>query len=217
MIKNNKINFAGQYHFLQKQSGLPCAYCGKTIITNTDIKTIQKSLEGKKGIEIAEILEPYVEIFEGKGKQFITELVHYAKEPKYKDWKFKQLSMLCSEEKIFENDIKKTIENLFHSIKFSVEHTTPKTLDGGNTQTNYLPMHIYCNEQRKHYDYAQMSLLNPDFTNNIRKSLLEIKYRVEKDKLGKPIYNIHLPDNYFVGIKENIAKQGLGEEYFADI
>lgn len=211
------INFTGRYHFLQNQNGLPCAYCGKLILTNSDIKKLARVLETKKGPEIADVLEPYVDIFQGKGSVFIKEMVEYARLPQYRNWKFKQLSMLGSEPKIYDKDVKKTLENLFDSIKYSIEHTTPKSKNGLNRQTNYLPMHIYCNNNRKSENYAQLSLINPDFVDNIRKSLSEIKYRVESDKAGLTHYKISLPDNYFDEIKENIEKQGLSKELFLDI
>ena len=62
-----------------------------------------------------------------------------------------------------------------------------------------------------------MATINPAFVNNIRKSLLEIKRRIQSDNLGKTSYNIHLPEDYFSGIKENIEKQGISKEFFADI
>lgn len=219
MIINNAINFSGKYHFLQKQKNLPCAYCGQPVINEAQLKELQRNLEGKKAPEIAQILEPYIDIFPdgAKGKKFLTEVVTYAKCPKYKDWKFKELAMLGTEEKIFDNNYKKTLENIFNSILFSVEHTTPKSENGVNRYFNYLPMHISCNNDRKSKNYAQLVIVNPDFVANIRKSLLEIKNRISSDKLGQTSYGIHLPDDYFSGIKENIDKQGISKEFFADI
>ena len=94
---------------------------------------------------------------------------------------------------------------------------TPKSENGVNRYFNYLPMHISCNNDRKSKNYAQLVIVNPDFVANIRKSLLEIKSRISSDKLGQTSYGIHLPDDYFSGIKENIDKQGISKEFFADI
>jgi len=217
MYIKNQTAFAGSYHFIQKQKGLPCAYCGKPILTHAQIKEIHRSLEGKKGEEIAQILEPYVDIIQGKGRKFLTEIVYFSKLPQFRDWKFKQLTMLGTEEKIYNENSYNTLENILHSISFSVEHATARTNDGKNIYSNYLPMHVHCNESRSDINYAQIAILNPDFVNNIRKSLLEIKSRVYSDKNGFTNYKINLNEDYFDGIKENIEKQGLSKDFFADI
>jgi len=203
----NNVSFSGSYHFLQKQQGLFCAYCGKMILADIELKKIGRMLEGKKGLQVAELLSPYVDRFcLSKDVEPLNQLLELAINPKYKDWSFKNLAMLLSKKDVYSPDSKKTLENLLSPIVFSVEHTTPKSKGGLNTYGNYLPMHRSCNSWRSSESYGEILAENPSFVENIKKSLQQIKGRMaSKD----PKEKINLSADYFDKVTDSIASQGI--------
>ena len=216
-MKTNSISFGSNYKFLRNQVGLHCAYCGKLILQNRDIEAIHRTLEGKKGCDVGKILENYMELVNGDAKAFLNTIIEYSKNSKFKDWTFKQLTMLGREANIYNANSKITLENLLKSAMFSVEHAIPRSQEGLNRYTNYLPMHIGCNRSRSSDSYSVLINENPSLVENLRKSLLEIKERVLSDKSGKSHFKISLPEDYFKGIIDSIASQGLNRKVFEDI
>ncbi len=214
---NNNITFGSTYKFLQNQRGLNCACCGKLILSEKDVTDIYKSLQGQKGSNVAKILSPYASMLEGKSQRFLNTIINCANEKKFQNWNFKQLSMLGKEPNIYSSDAKMTLNNLLKSIKFSVEHTNPRSNNGINHYTNYLPMHIGCNIDRGSESYELISKKNPEFIQNLRNSILQIKSRILSDKEGKTHFGIKLQEDYVEGIIKNIIAQGIDKKFFADI
>ncbi len=216
-MKTSSISFESNYKFLQNQIGLSCAYCGKLILQPRDVLTLHRTLEGKKGSAVGEILRPYLPLAGGEARGFLSTIINCSNEPKFSNWTFKQLSMLGKEPNIYDANSKITLANLLKSAMFSVEHTVPRSKNGINHYTNYLPMHISCNSNRSADSYASLIEENPNFIENLRKCLLDIKARILSDKAGKTHFKINLPEDYFKGIIDSISSQGLNRKAFEDI
>ena len=89
----DKISFNGSYHFLQNQVGLPCALCGRRIISDIELKKLAPLLSFAKGKEVADILTPYLDSFETSAGEPIFELVNLAKEGRFESLSLKNLAL----------------------------------------------------------------------------------------------------------------------------
>ena len=209
----NHITFGGQkYNFLQNQTGLPCAYCGGNIVSEKDMKLLRRCLEGKKGIEIAQILTPYLGFFADVENEPIYELVNLAKNPRYSNVSLKNLALHLKKRGVYSTDTNQLIHNLFEPVLYSVEHTVPRSEGGKNSYSNYLPMHRICNSSRSSDSYQKVFIENPKFVENINKALHEITSRILSDRAGLTHYGINLPEDYAVRVAESIASQGIPRE-----
>ena len=215
--RNNNLTFGVRFKFLQNQIALPCAYCGKAILSQMELNDIYKSLKDKKGKEIFPILLPFLDRIDGDAQSFLRTVLSCARDAKYTDWNFKRLSLLGKEKKIYTPNDKDTLSNIFKNILFSVDHTEPQSLGGVNNQANYLPMHVGCNSLRSSYTYGEMTLQNPHFPDNIRRCLSELKRRMISDRLGQTHYDIRLQDDYFPQVTNSIVKQGIDRKFLVDI
>lgn len=211
----NSISFNGRYNFLQDQTGLFCAYCGKTIVSERDIKLLRRSLLGKKGIEVADILRPYLQFFTKAEQEPLQELVTLASEPRFANLSLKNLALHLSQKGVYSADDMKLIHKLFDNVLYSAEHAVPQSKGGVNSCYNYLPMHRGCNTLRGSDSYTRVLEQNPEFPANISKSVDEIDARIKSDMAGQTHYGINLPPDYREKVLENVASQGLGRHFFA--
>ena len=215
--RTNNLAFGVKFKFLQNQVGLPCAYCGKPILSQIEFNDVYKALRNKKGKEIIPVLTPFLDRLEGDAQSFLRTVLNCAQESKYSDWSFKKLSMLGQEKKIYTPNDVETLSNILKDIRFSVEHTEPQSLGGLNISSNYVPMHVGCNSKRSSYSYSEMSVQNPKFPENIRACLAELKRRMISDRLGKTHYDIRIQDDYFPKVTDSIVKQGIDRKWLSDI
>lgn len=211
----NSVSFNGRYNFLQDQSGLLCAYCGRVIASEKDTKLLGCALLGKKGVEVADILSPYLPFFREVEKEPIYELVNMAREPRFANLSLKNLALHLSQKGVYSPDDKKLLHKLFDKILYSAEHTIPQSKGGVNSCYNYLPMHRGCNTMRGSDSYTKVTENNPDFPANINKAINEIDSRIKSDMTGQTHYGINLPADYREKVVDAVASQGLDRHFFA--
>jgi len=92
----------------------------------------------------------------------------------------------------------------------SLDHIIPRFEGGVNCQSNYLPMHAYCNNARKSVGYTELTQINPKFIDNIRETISAIKQAHEAEKL-------QIVPNYFQNLLANLEKQGISSKMFEDL
>ena len=211
----NNISFNGRYNFLQNQTGLFCAYCGRVIVSEKDIKLLKRTLLGKKGSEIADILTPYLPFFREVEKEPVYELVKLAKEPRFANLSLKNLALHLSQKGVYSPDDMKLIHNIFDNILYSAEHAIPQSKGGANGCYNYLPMHRGCNTLRGSDSYEKVISQNLSFPANIRKSLDLIDSRIKSDIAGQTHYGMNLPADYKAKVIDAVVSQGVDRSFFA--
>ncbi len=214
MLLNN-ISFNGRYNFLQNQSGLFCAYCGKKIVSEKDIKFLSRTLLGKKGVEVADALRPYLDCFVKTEREPLQELINLAAEPRFANLSLKNLALHLSKKDVYSADDAKLIHKLFDSALYSAEHAIPQSKGGINSCYNYLPMHRGCNTLRGSDTYTHILELNPQFPANISKAVNEIASRIKTDRAGVTHYGMNLPLDYKEKVIDAVVSQGIDRSFFA--
>jgi len=208
MISN--ISFGHSYHFLNKQTGILCAYCGGTTYKESEIKKLHGKLLPLKGREIAELLRPYLKDYRIRPPKSLIEMIKLAERQDFQDKTFKALSLHLSDTRAYDENSSKTLWNIMNDGIFSVDHVQPRALEGKSEQYNYLPMHRYCNSSRGHRSYGELLAIKPDFIEHLRESLMQLK----RLQIANPQC---LPENYTQTVKSHIIEQGISEELLKDI
>ncbi len=208
MLSN--LSFGHSYHFINKQNGILCAYCGGMTYTESDIKKLHAKLLPLKGREIAETLKPYLKDYKIRPPKALLDLIELSERQDFQDKTFKAITLHLQDPKVFDINSNKTLWNIMNDGIFSVDHVQPRALEGKSEQCNYLPMHRYCNSRRGHRSYGELLAIKPDFIEHLRTSLMQLK----RLQMLNPKC---LPENYTQTVKSHIIEQGIPEELLKDI
>ncbi|MCR4881912.1 MAG: HNH endonuclease [bacterium] len=204
----DNISFNGTLRFLQNQIGLPCACCGRTVLSEKELEALAKKIVPKKGRELANFLTPYTDYFDNPIKREpLDKLIACASDERFANEGLKGLALRFNI--FYENTPLNILRRLFDSILYSADHIVPRSEGGLNRQANYLPMHRACNSDRFSDSYEILAQKKPNFVENIHKALREIYRRIVVDKSGKPKYKINLDESYIENAADPLRQQGI--------
>ena len=211
----DSISFNGKLHFLQNQTGLICANCGKHIVSEIDVKLIKRGVEQLKGAELAKFLASYVDCFGQKcNSKALTQLIELAQNPKYVDSGLKNLALHLEDKGIYSPDTNTLLHNIFDSVLYSADHVIPRSKGGVNRYSNFVPMHSSCNTDRSSASYSELLKTEPGLIENLKKSIALIQARIKSDKAGLTRYKINIPEDYSEKITDALVSQGIDRKLF---
>ena len=212
-MNNINISFNGKLHFLQNQSGLICASCGRKILSEKGLKDVRRVLEGKKGVSLAQILEKYLPFFNAENNKTFVQLLELSKNPSCSQMGIKNLALHLSNKNVYSSDMNILLHNIFDPILYSADHVVPRSRGGANSYYNFIPMHRSCNTQRSSESYSSVLKREPQFLNNLKKALFTIQDRIVSDKAGTTHFGINIPDDYIPRVINSFAQEGVNVSF----
>lgn len=183
------------------------------MVSEKGLKEIRRTIEGKKGINLAEILEKYLPCFSESNAKNYLQLLELAKNPKYSTFTIKNLAMHLENSKVYSPDINKLLHNLFDPVLYSADHVIPQSRGGVNSYYNLVPMHRSCNTQRSSESYGELVQKAPQILTNLKKAIYFIQERILSDKAGKTSYRINIPEDYVSKVINSLIQEGVNKEF----